>query len=136
MLNLLLITMNQKRIVLFDGVCNLCNGFVNFILNRDNKKQFQFIPLQSERGQELISMYDIPRDTDSVILIAENVFYIESTAAIEIIRLLPVPWKWFSVFRYIPLKQRNNIYQWVARNRYKWFGKRDTCRIVPGEKSN
>ena len=121
---------NKNKIVLFDGVCNLCNGFAKFILKKDNKRQFQFISLQSEVGRELASGNNIQGDLDSVILIIRNNVYTESDAAIEILKLLPAPWKWIAVFMIIPLKQRNGIYRWVARNRYKWFGKSEVCSIV------
>ena len=121
---------NKSLIILFDGICNLCNGSVNFILKRDKKKLFRFVTLQSERGEELVRQFNISKETDSVILIFENRVFLESEAAIEIVRLLPVPWKWLAFFKIIPLKFRNGIYKWIARNRYRWFGKRNVCRIV------
>ena len=86
-----LIVQFQQHIVLFDGICNLCNGAVNFILKRDKKKQFQFVALQSEKGEELFAKYGIALETDSIILIIKNKVYTESVAAIEIVRLLPAP---------------------------------------------
>lgn len=121
---------NENAILLFDGVCNLCNGAVNFVMKRDYKKQFCYVVLQSERGKELLAKNGIPSETDSVILIIENRICLESDAAIEIVRLLPLPWKWFSVFQIIPIKIRDGIYKWIAKNRYKWFGKGNACRIV------
>lgn len=120
----------ENPIILFDGVCNLCNGAVNFILKRDKKKQFQLVSLQSERGVELMRQYQIPKETDSIIFIAEKQIFIESDASIEIARLLPVPWNWLTVFKVIPKKLRDKIYRWIARNRYRWFGKRDVCRLI------
>lgn len=120
----------ENPIILFDGVCNLCNGAVNFILKRDKKKQFQWVSLQSERGVELMRQYQIPKETDSIIFIAEKQIFIESDASIEIARLLPVPWNWLKIFKVIPKKLRDKIYRWIARNRYRWFGKRDVCRLI------
>ena len=121
---------SEKHIILFDGICNLCNGAVNFILKRDIKKQFQFEALQSERGKKLIANFEIAPETDSIILIINNQVYTESDAAIEIARLLPAPWNWFSTFKIIPPKFRNGIYKWIAKNRYRWFGKKETCRVL------
>ena len=120
---------SEKHIVLFDGICNLCNGAVNFILKRDKRKQFQFVALQSEKGEELFTKTGIAQEADSIILILNNQVYTESDAAIEIAKLLPAPWNWFSAIKIIPKKLRDGIYKWIAKNRYRWFGKRKTCRI-------
>ena len=120
----------ENPIILFDGICKLCNGGVDFILKRDRKKQFVFIALQSVKGRELIKKYKISAETDSVIFILNNRVYTESGAAIEILRLLPFPWSWLSVVKIIPKKLRNGIYKWIAKNRYRWFGTRETCRTV------
>jgi predicted DCC family thiol-disulfide oxidoreductase YuxK len=127
----------QNPIILFDGVCNLCNGTVDFLLKRDRKKQFRFASIQSEAAQLLFRKYQIPAETDSVILIKSNKVYIESDAAIEIAGMLDFPWKMGVIFRIVPKKMRDNIYRWIAKNRYKWFGKRDICRIPdPTEKES
>ena len=115
--------LNENPIILFDGVCNLCNDTVNFIMKRDRKKQFRFVALQSEAGKFLKEKFDIPSSTDSVILIFQNQIVTESDAAIKIAWLLPFPWKLAVVFNFIPKKIRDKMYRWVAKNRYKWFGK-------------
>lgn len=120
----------EKNIILFDGVCNLCNRSVDFVLKRDKKKQFYYVSLQSEEGKKLVKHYRIPSDTDSVILIRNTKVFTESEAAVEIARRLPVPWKWLSVLRFLPRGWRDGLYRWVARNRYRWFGKRENCRII------
>uniref|UniRef100_UPI0032163809 thiol-disulfide oxidoreductase DCC family protein n=1 Tax=uncultured Draconibacterium sp. TaxID=1573823 RepID=UPI0032163809 len=122
--------MNSKSIILFDGVCNLCNGSVNFILKRDKKEQFSYLALQSDEGKRLIKEFRAPAKVDSVILIHRNTIYIESDAALKISELLPSPWKWLTVFKVIPKKWRNKIYRCIAKNRYRWFGKQENCRIV------
>lgn len=122
--------MKGYPIVLFDGVCKLCNGAVDFILKRDKNKCFQFVALQSEEGVELVEKFKISLEIDSLILIKDDKLFIESEAAIEIACLLPTPWNCLSCFRIIPKKLRDRIYKWIARNRYRWFGKRDVCRIV------
>lgn len=125
--------MNNNPLVLFDGVCNLCNRTVDFILKRDSKKLFRFVPLQSETGKKLREKIQFPDQIDSVILIhKEKVFY-ESDAALEIARLLPAPWKWAVVLKIVPQDWRNAVYRWVARNRYRWFGKREKCRLPSPE---
>jgi predicted DCC family thiol-disulfide oxidoreductase YuxK len=124
----------QNPIILFDGVCNLCNGTVDFLLKHDRKKQFRFASIQSETAQLLFRKFQIPPETDSVILIKSNKVYFESDAAIEIAGMLSFPWKLVVVFRIIPKKMRDNIYRRIAKNRYRWFGKRDICRIpAPSE---
>lgn len=121
---------NKDYIILFDGICNLCNFWVDFVIKRDKEKLFRFVSLQSNEGKKLVMNYKIAPKTDSVILIKNNVAFVESDAAIEIGKMLPIPWKWASVFRIIPQKIRDMIYRWIARNRYRWFGKRKTCRLI------
>jgi predicted DCC family thiol-disulfide oxidoreductase YuxK len=130
--------MNQQNpIILFDGVCNLCNGTVNFLLKHDSKKQFRFAPIPSEVAQLLFRKFQIPAETDSVILIKSNKVYSESDAAIEIAGMLSFPWKMMVVFRIIPKKMRDTIYRLIAKNRYRWFGKRDICKIPnPSDKES
>ena len=125
----------QNPVILFDGLCNLCNGAVDFLLKRDRRKQFRYAALQSETGKVLIQKFHIPEHTDSVILIHLNKVYFESDAAIEISSLLPYPWRLGIIFQMIPKIIRDKIYRWIAKNRYRWFGKRETCRIpTPEEK--
>ncbi len=119
----------QNPIILFDGICNLCNGTVDFLLKHDCKKQFRFASIQSEAAQLLFRKSQIPDDTDSVVLIKSNQVFIESDAVIEIARMLHFPWKMIVIFRIVPKKMRDYIYRWIARNRYQWFGKRDDCRL-------
>jgi len=78
---------------------------------------------------KLVEQYQIPKETDSVILIKNETIYIESEAALEVCRLLPRPWKWFVVFKLIPKKWRDKIYDWIAGNRYRWFGIKESCEI-------
>ncbi|MBN1986607.1 MAG: thiol-disulfide oxidoreductase DCC family protein [Prolixibacteraceae bacterium] len=127
--------MTDYPVVIFDGVCNLCNGVVNFILQHQRKKQFRFVALQSEAGEKAIQLLQIPPETNSVILYWKKRIYTESEAALEIARLLPAPWKWLVVFTIVPKKVRDKMYRWVARNRYRWFGQKQSCRLPsPREK--
>ncbi|MCZ6554841.1 MAG: thiol-disulfide oxidoreductase DCC family protein [Thermodesulfobacteriota bacterium] len=120
----------QNPVILFDGVCNLCNGSVLFILNRDPSGIFRFAPLQSETGKNLLSKFDLPNDKfDSIILVENNEYYLRSTAALKILQRLGALWKIVYVFMLVPRPVRDYIYDIVARNRYKWYGKRAECMI-------
>ncbi|MBW6535146.1 MAG: thiol-disulfide oxidoreductase DCC family protein [Mariniphaga sp.] len=125
--------MTKNPIVLFDGVCNLCNRTVDFILKRDMKKQFRFVALQSDTGEAVRKNFPISYEMDSVVLIYEGKIFYESDAALEIARLLPAPWKWAMAFKIVPAGLRNTVYRWIARNRYCWFGKKKECRVPTPE---
>jgi predicted DCC family thiol-disulfide oxidoreductase YuxK len=121
-------------IILFDGVCNFCNASVNFIIDRDKKGIFQFAALQSEIGQEILRKNGLNATTfDSIILINDKKVYQKSDAALEIARNLDGFWKIFYIFKIIPPFLRNSIYDLIAKNRYRFFGKSDTCRIPTPE---
>ncbi|MGF1753446.1 thiol-disulfide oxidoreductase DCC family protein [Vibrio makurazakiensis] len=123
--------MNQPYIVIFDGVCNLCDGSVRFIINRDPTAKFVFTPMQSEHAQTLLKKHNLSELTlDSVVLIKGERSFIQSDAAIEIAKELHGFWRWLRIFKIIPAPIRNFLYQWVAKNRYKIFGRRDVC-IAP-----
>ena len=115
---------------MFDGVCNLCNSTVDFLIRKDPKDQFRFVALQSESGKKIIQKFNIQSDCDSVILIYSGEIFQESDAALKIASLLHFPWNAAKVFYIIPGKLRNKVYKWVARNRYQWFGKRNSCRVA------
>jgi len=121
---------HEKNIILFDGICNLCNRSIDFILKRDKKNQFYYVSLQSDEGKKIVIWYKIPRKTDSVILIKKGEVFTESDAAIEVGRLLSFPWNCVVILKVIPRVCRDWVYQWIARNRYRWFGKQENCRII------
>ena len=119
-----------NRIILFDGVCNLCNSSVQFTIKRDKNELLKFASLQSEVGEALLEKYNLKGDTiDSVVFIENGKAYTESTAAIKVARHLGFPWNLLQVFLIFPAALRNIVYQWIARNRYKWFGKKDSCML-------
>ena len=120
---------SMKKIVLFDGICNFCNQSVQFIIQRDPKQHFQFASLQSNTGEQLKQDYQIPNYIDSLIVIEENRYYTKSTAALKIARHLQSPFRLFYVLIIIPKPIRDLFYQWIASNRYQWFGKRQTCKL-------
>ncbi len=121
----------SKKIILFDGVCNLCNGFVQFVIKRDKNDVFRYASLQSEIGEQLISERGIDTKTiDSVILIEPGVaYYLKSDAALEIGRELKGYRTLSRVLILIPRGLRNIVYDLIARYRYAWFGKKDQCMI-------
>ncbi|MCK3682888.1 DCC1-like thiol-disulfide oxidoreductase family protein [Maribellus sp. YY47] len=121
---------HEKNIILFDGVCNLCNRSIDFLLKRDKQNLFYYVSLQSDEGKKLIDRYRIPKETDSVILIKNGKVFTESNAVVEIGRMLPFPWNGAVVLKAIPQACRDGVYQWISRNRYRWFGKRTSCRII------
>jgi len=123
----------MKKIILFDGECNLCNGSVQFIIKRDHQNVFQFASLQSKTGMKLKNKHYIKKEIDSIILIEGDRIYTESTAALRITRELTGFWKLLFVFWIIPYPLRNSVYRFIARNRYKWFGKQDSCMIPTKE---
>jgi predicted DCC family thiol-disulfide oxidoreductase YuxK len=125
--------MNHK-IILFDGVCNLCNRTVNYVLKRDKKDRFRFAAFQDEAGKRLIAKLNIDRSkTDSIVLIDDDKVYVRSTAALRISRNLGGGYPLFYGLMIIPNFIRNWVYDYVARNRYKWFGKKDSCMIPAPE---
>ena len=125
--------------ILFDGVCNFCNASINFIIDRDSKGIFKFAALQSEVGQELLKKFGLKtsdsesRTFDSIIAIEGDKVYQKSDAALEIARRMDGVWKFFYVFKIIPAFLRNPVYDLVARNRYRIFGRTDACRIPTPE---
>ena len=122
----------ESRIVVFDGMCNLCSSTVDFIAARDRGNAFTFVPLQSPRGQELLQRHDLSVDlVDTFLLIRNGGALVRSDAAIAIAAHLRCPWNMLTALRHVPRPVRDWAYSLVARNRYKWFGKRATCKL-PG----
>jgi predicted DCC family thiol-disulfide oxidoreductase YuxK len=121
-------------IILFDGVCNLCNGAVNFVIKRDSGNVFKFASLQEKQGTLLLKKHAIDaRKLDSIVLIENDSVYTKSSAALRIARKLSKLWPLFFIFIIIPSFIRDGIYDFIAKNRYKWFGKKEQCMIpTPG----
>jgi predicted DCC family thiol-disulfide oxidoreductase YuxK len=116
-------------IVLFDGECNFCDASVQFILKRDPQANFKFTSLQSDKGMELLKKYNVPIEIDSLVLIDEEQYFTQSTAALKIAKKLTGPWKLFYIAIIVPMPFRDFIYRWIAKNRYKWFGKKQQCML-------
>jgi predicted DCC family thiol-disulfide oxidoreductase YuxK len=120
-------------IVLFDGVCNFCNGWVNFVIARDRSKYFKFAPMQSDIGQELRAKCGVSEEVDSIILIEDDTAYVHSTAALRILRRLGGIWPIFYGLMIVPKPIRDFFYKLFARNRYRLFGKKDVCMVPTPE---
>jgi predicted DCC family thiol-disulfide oxidoreductase YuxK len=120
----------QTPLILFDGVCNLCNGWVRFIVRRDPKGIFSFAAQQSPVGQATIRdrMSDAPV-LSSVVLIDDNSIYTESDAILQIVGRLAPPWSWMALLSIIPKRIRDTCYRIIARHRYQWFGRTDVCQV-------
>ncbi|HMB62701.1 MAG TPA: DUF393 domain-containing protein [Eudoraea sp.] len=121
----------NKKIILFDGVCNLCNRSVQYIIKRDKKDVFRFAPLQSEIGEKLINERKIdPSKVDSIVLIEPNIaYYIKSSAALKIGSSFGGGYHLLVIFQWVPRVIRDWIYDLIASRRYRWFGKREACMV-------
>lgn len=126
--------LSDKPIVLFDGVCNLCNGSVLFIIKRDSQSRLKFASLQSDYGTEQMKRFNLPPSSlNSVLLIKSGQLFQKSNAALEIARMLDGIWPGMYAFKIVPLFIRDFIYDWIAKNRYRWFGKKEACMIPTPE---
>lgn len=134
-------------VILFDGVCNFCDGMVNFIIEHDPQGYFKFAPLQSESGRNLAEKHGFESSSkgdnteadgglvpiDSVMLLEDGKAYIHSNAALRIVSKLDSPWRWMSAMKFIPTVVRDFFYKLFARHRYRFFGKKDQCMIPTSE---
>lgn len=120
--------MENNPILLFDGVCNLCNQTVQFIIEQDKKGIFRFASLQSEFGISMLKKYQLADiQLNSVVLIYKNKTYTHAAAPLEVARLLGGFWQLAYIFKLVPSFLSNAVYRWIAKNRYKWFGKAEGC---------
>ena len=121
----------DKKIILFDGVCNLCDSAVQFVIQNDKKDVFRFVALQSELGQDILKHIGIAdKNIDSIILYEPGIaYYYKSQAALEIAKILGGFFHLGTVFRIIPTGISNQLYDYIAKNRYKWYGKKESCMI-------
>ncbi len=126
--------MNQQPVILFDGVCNFCNSAVNFTIKRNRKGNIKFAALQSNAGQELLQQFKLPAtDMQSFIFIENGTLYKQSTAALKVCRHLRGLWPLCYGFIIVPKFIRDGLYNWIAKNRYKWFGVRQECMLPTPE---
>lgn len=126
--------MPDQPILLFDGVCNFCNSIVNFIIKRDKNAQIKFAALQSNISQKILQQFNFSRaNPRSIIFIENGKFYTGSTAALKVCRFMNGLWPLMYGFIIVPKLIRDGIYNWIAKNRYRWFGKKDVCMVPTPE---
>lgn len=128
--------LKNKQLILFDGVCNLCNSSVLYVIKRDYENKFLFAPLQSNIAKSITSEYKIDTNkVDSILLYnpKKQKVYSKSTAALQVAKQLNFPTKLMAIFLVIPAFVRNWVYNYVAKNRYKWYGKKEACMIPTPE---
>jgi len=122
--------LSYSPVILFDGVCNLCNRSVNFILKRDSGKIYKFASLQSDAAINIFNKHNLNLDKfDTIVLIKDQKVYQKSNAILEVTRSLGGLWPLLYVFKLIPRFLRDALYDYIAKNRYSWFGKSDQCRV-------
>lgn len=121
--------MTTECILLFDGICNYCNRWVNFIIRHDKKKKFRFATLQSDAGKRLLKEYNIPEETESAVLIYNDKSYLKSSTGLHVLYHLGGIYSLAFILIIVPAYIRDFYYDLIARNRYKWWGKRDACMI-------
>ena len=121
----------NKKIIVFDGLCNLCDSAVQFVVKHDDRDIFRFVPIQSSLGQEIIKHIGIhDKNIDSVILYEPGkAYFYKSDAALEIAKSLGGIFHFGTIFRIIPVGIRNMLYDFIARNRYRWYGKKEFCLL-------
>jgi predicted DCC family thiol-disulfide oxidoreductase YuxK len=124
----------HKRIILFDGVCNLCSGFLAFVYKRDKKRIFKFAWIQDEKGMEILNWLHLPStQSDTIVLIEAGQSSTKSSAFLKIVSHLKFPWPLLAIGYLIPMVIRDGIYDWVAKNRYRWFGRKKSCIVPTGD---
>jgi predicted DCC family thiol-disulfide oxidoreductase YuxK len=124
----------EPPVILFDGVCHLCNGAVRFTLRHDHEKRFLFAPLQSAPARALLARHEAGgRLPDSIVLVDADGLHTRSEAVLRIARRLRFPWRLLVAGRLMPRPMRDRVYDLVAGRRYRWFGKRDTCMVPTDE---
>ena len=120
--------MKNSPTILFDGVCNFCNGVVNFVIKKDKRSRMKFAPLQSDTGRKLLRQYNLSTQTfDSFVFIEEGKVYTQSTAALKVCTFFTGLWPLLYGLIIVPKFIRDGLYKWIAKNRYRWFGKREQC---------
>jgi predicted DCC family thiol-disulfide oxidoreductase YuxK len=118
-----------NNVVLFDGVCNLCNKSVDFLVRNEKGNSLYFASLQSDVGKKLIKKSDLTQVPDSILFYQDGEVYVRSQAILKITKFLQLPYRFGNVFYIVPKVVRDGIYKLIARNRYRWFGKKETCRV-------
>ena len=123
----------DKKIILFDGVCNLCDSSVQFVIKHDKKDVFRFVPLQSELGQKIISHIGASTIDSTILYEPDKRYYYKAAVAFEILKEVKGIFSFLLIFSILPQSVVNFIYDYVAKNRYEWFGKKESCMIPTSE---
>ena len=126
--------MKTRKIILFDGICNLCNQSVQFVIEHDSKNQFRFASLQSDFGQDFLKKNKLEATQFySIVFIEDDQFYTKSSAALKIAKYLDGITSWLTIFMIVPKPLRDIVYSFIAKNRYRWFGKNESCWLPTKE---
>ncbi len=124
----------RQPLLLFDGVCGLCNFAVDFVMNHDRQKKISFAPLQGDTAQHLLKEFGLPADyLESILFLSEGKLYKSSEAVLQIARRLPFPFPFAYPLIVVPRVLRDAVYRFIAKNRYRWFGKKEACRVPTAE---
>ena len=122
------------NLILFDGVCNLCSALVQFVIRHDPAAKFRFAAIQSEIGGEIFQSHGLdPADLQTFVFVSNGQVFLRSDAAIEVVSRLGGAWRIFRIFRFVPKVLRDAIYSFIARNRYRWFGRKEVCMVPTAE---
>lgn len=125
----------NNPVIFFDGVCNLCNASVQFVIRHDKKKIFRFASLQSNMGRKMLEENNLATDQFSSFILYENkTIYYASTGALKCVRHLGFPWSWLYALIIVPRFLRDAVYSFIAKNRYRWFGKKEACWLPTPER--
>ena len=121
----------ESNILFYDGVCTFCNGAVNFVIDRDPKGKISFASLQSDFAKDVLPDHtEKEGDPDTMVFVEDGILYERSTAALRVARHFGRPWNWIArILLLLPVLLRDGVYNWIARNRYAWFGREESCRI-------
>lgn len=125
--------LSSKTVVVFDGVCNVCNGAVDFLLKHDKQNRLMFGSFQQENVADLLRKFGVDKEPTTIYVLQDGKLFYESEAVLRIARVLPYPWKFFYATVVIAPFIRNAIYRLIARKRYHWFGRRDSCRLASAD---
>jgi len=122
------------NLILFDGVCNLCSALVQFVIRHDPAAKFHFAAIQSQVGREIFESHGLdPTDLQTFVFIADGRMFLRSDAAIEVVARFTGAWRIFRIFLFVPRVVRDSIYSTIARNRYRWFGRKEVCMMPTPE---
>ena len=128
------VTMELEDLIIFDGICNFCSGAVRFIVNRDTKSRFRFMPMQTDLGQEILTQHNYdPEDTQTFLLLTAGCVLDKTDAAFEILKAFSWQWQPLRLLGVLPKSLRDWFYDQLATNRYRWFGKKEACMVPDDE---